>query len=131
MTRLCRGDIVFNHRQTKDLLSKGYATSRNRAFANGSAYAAGTSGSKNTEEEFKELTDWIEILIEVFQRKVKDLDRLANNVYQKYTDQNPVLDQMASDIHRFLSTEEQLYNRYMQQAKRTAKIPGAAAPGCD
>jgi len=116
MARLRRGDIVFNHRQTKDLLSKGYATGRGRAFANGSAYAAGTSGSNSTEEEFKELTDWIGVLIDVFQRKVKDLDRLANNVYQKYTDQNPVLDQMASDIHRFLSSEEQLYNRYMQQA---------------
>lgn len=33
--KLKRGDIVFNHKQTEDLLSKGHITSRGKAFANG------------------------------------------------------------------------------------------------
>ena len=34
-----KGDIIFNHRQTEDLLSKGYITGRGKAFAEGTAYA--------------------------------------------------------------------------------------------
>jgi len=34
-----KGDIIFNHKQTEDLLSKGYVTGRGKAFAEGTAYA--------------------------------------------------------------------------------------------
>lgn len=42
-TQVKKGDIIFNHKQTEDLLSKGYVTGRGRlqggAFASGTAYA--------------------------------------------------------------------------------------------
>ena len=38
-TDVQRGDIIFNHKQTADLLSKGYVTGRGKAFAEGTAYA--------------------------------------------------------------------------------------------
>lgn len=38
-TDVKKGDIIFNHRQTEDLLSKGYITGRGKAFAEGTAYA--------------------------------------------------------------------------------------------
>ena len=38
-TDVKKGDIIFNHRQTEDLLSKGYVTGRGKAFAEGTAYA--------------------------------------------------------------------------------------------
>ena len=53
MTSLKRGDVVFNHLQTREILSKGYVTSGggrakvvggNSAFAHGSAYVSGTNG---------------------------------------------------------------------------------------
>lgn len=41
-TQVKKGDIIFNHKQTEDLLSKGYVTSRGKmaggAFASGTAY---------------------------------------------------------------------------------------------
>lgn len=37
MVHLKKGDIVFNHLQTKDILTKGYTTGRGRALAEGNA----------------------------------------------------------------------------------------------
>ena len=38
-TDIKKGDIIFNHKQTEDLLSKGYVTGRGKAYASGTAYA--------------------------------------------------------------------------------------------
>ena len=38
-TDVQKGDIIFNHKQTEDLLSKGYVTGRGKAYASGTAYA--------------------------------------------------------------------------------------------
>ena len=38
-TDIKKGDIIFNHKQTEDLLSKGYVSGRGKAFANGTAYS--------------------------------------------------------------------------------------------
>ena len=48
-TKLKKGDIIFNHRQTEDLLSKGYVTGRGKliggnAHIDGTAYAGGAGG---------------------------------------------------------------------------------------
>ena len=44
---LRKGDIVFNHRQTEELLSNGHIRSRGRALVKGNAYAGGAGGSGN------------------------------------------------------------------------------------
>lgn len=49
MVHLKRGDIVFNHRQTKELLSKGHTGSRGKALAEGNARnGAGTNALKSS-----------------------------------------------------------------------------------
>lgn len=43
-----KGDIIFNHKQTEELFKNGYVTSgggRGRAFAEGTAFAPGSTGS--------------------------------------------------------------------------------------
>ena len=45
--RINKGDIVFDAKQTKELLSKGFTLSRGNAYLNGTAYAVG-SGSLYT-----------------------------------------------------------------------------------
>lgn len=40
-TDVKKGDIIFNHKQTEELLKNGHITGRGRAYANGTAYAAG------------------------------------------------------------------------------------------
>ena len=42
-----KGDIIFNHLQTKELLSKGYVNSRAKVFMGG-AYASGTAYSSGS-----------------------------------------------------------------------------------
>ena len=42
-----KGDIIFNHRQTEELFANGKVTSgggRGKSFANGNAFALGSSG---------------------------------------------------------------------------------------
>ena len=43
-TQIKKGDIIFNHKQTEDLLSKGYVTSRGKAYSGGTT-PSGTSGT--------------------------------------------------------------------------------------
>lgn len=40
-TQIKKGDIIFNHKQTKQLLENGYVTSRGKAYASGTSYAEG------------------------------------------------------------------------------------------
>lgn len=40
-TDVKKGDIIFNHKQTEELLKNGHITGRGRAYANGTAYATG------------------------------------------------------------------------------------------
>lgn len=43
-----KGSIVFNHEQTKDLLTKGYTNGRGHAYASGTALSSGSGGFYNT-----------------------------------------------------------------------------------
>lgn len=55
-TDVRKGDIIFNHKQTEDLLSKGYVTGRGKAFAGGTAYAGITTWDKgygNVHQDYK------------------------------------------------------------------------------
>jgi hypothetical protein len=66
-TQVQRGDIIFNHKQTEDLLSKGYVTGRGKLRGGSSAFASGTaySGtwrptSQNKEQSNKPGNDFTE-----------------------------------------------------------------------
>lgn len=65
-TQIKKGDIIFNHRQTKDLLSKGYVTGRGKlqgglsAFAGGTAYAVHPwTGGMNIDDDWQNITPTI------------------------------------------------------------------------
>lgn len=40
-----KGDIIFNHKQTEELIKNGHINSRGKAYASGTAYDGGTSGT--------------------------------------------------------------------------------------
>lgn len=40
-TQVKKGDIIFNHKQSEQLLKNGYVTGRGRAYASGTAFASG------------------------------------------------------------------------------------------
>lgn len=66
-TQVKKGDIIFNHKQTKDLLSKGYVAGRGKmkggdsAFASGTAYYRTFGGYVGDEDVFKNGSDkWMD-----------------------------------------------------------------------
>ena len=46
-TDVRKGDIIFNHKQTEDLLANGYVTGRGKAYAEGTAYVSGSGQRYN------------------------------------------------------------------------------------
>ena len=152
-TDVRKGDIIFNHRQTKDLLSKGYVTGRGKAYASGTAYAgidtwgggnlakdySNTAGkasaslskaandlSKSSEElsdEFKEVFDWIAVRIEEITEAIDLKSAKLENAIGS-ANQNAIIDDM-------LELNKALYDNltagaskyYEYSEKLLAKIP--------
>ena len=82
-----KGSIVFNHLQTRELLSKGNLVGRGKALASGTALANGTANSEVVEKHIPEppltfLNEWdrMEKLAEALGRNVEDLLNPLNSI---------------------------------------------------
>ena len=141
-----RGSIVFNHRQTEELLKNGKATSdggRAKALVNGSAFLGGTahrgdaqdgmslpdkpsftigydynSSSDSDSKKSQEIFDWIEVAIERIEREIDNLDRTANNVYKNWSTRNNVLASEINKIGNEITVQEKAYQGYMNAANQ-------------
>lgn len=148
-TDIRKGDIVFNHKQTKDLLSNGHITGRGKAFAEGTAYGDGiytwtdkvgdvhkdygnnASSSLNdaadkmsdAADEFREVFDWIEVRIEEINEDISlKSAKLENTVGSK--NQNAVIDDMIKlnqKLYDNLTAGAAKYYDYSE--KLLAKVP--------
>ena len=131
-TQIKKGDIIFNHKQTEQLLKNGYVTGRGKAYAAGTAYVFGgsthkkynfddTSGSErkgssfsssadDAKDQFEELFDWIEVRLEEINKQL-DLRnaKLDNSV--GFAKQNAVINEM-------LDLNEKLYNNLIAGANK-------------
>ena len=141
-----RGSIIFNHRQTEELLKNGKVTSdggRARAYANGTAFAQGTAFSSGTgggeevvvgvnsvtgtsytkssdsKDDFEETIDWIEIAIERIERAIGNLDTKANSVYRSWSDRNNNLIEQISKVGDEIALQQSAYEKYMAAAAGT------------
>lgn len=138
------GDIIFNAKQTKELLSKGkITTSRKRGYAfsngvgtigggstgggntgggnsgnGGSSSNSGNSGSGNdsSEKEFKETIDWIEIAIDRIERIINNLKLKAESVYSIWSERNKNLVNEINKVREEIDLQQRAYNRYLQEA---------------
>lgn len=135
-----KGDIIFNSRQTKELLDKGYTTSRGRALADGNAYAYaggggmfGAGGSNSTSQtsskkskksekkagEAKESADsffdWIEVRMSRLEKKVQ---RSVDNIerYVSEAGRRKYASESIKNQTKVLETAQAAYDRYMNQA---------------
>lgn len=146
-TDVRKGDVIFNHKQTEDLLKNGYVTGRGKAFAQGTAFASGsglnkkytfsdTSGSEvaskvsqaakdisDASDEFSEVFDWIEVRLEEINESI-DLQsaRLENAVGS--TNQNAIIDNLISlnqTLHSNLLAAASEYYAYAKELLE--KIP--------
>lgn len=144
-----KGDIIFNHKQTEELLKNGHITSRGK-LKGGSAHAQGTAyamwsvdekapglssseyrvtkkgkSSKNSKDEFEEVFDWFEVRLEEIN---EDLDLMAAKLENAITitGKNNILDSMIKTNKEQLTTLEKGYALYNGYAKDLLKeIPKA------
>ncbi len=126
-----KGDIIFNHEQTKDLLSKGYVTGRGKlqggsALASGSAYAglwnpadgsgsgsgsgSGGSSGNNAKDQFEEIFDWIEVRLEEINEQL-DLRNARLENTTGFAKQNAVVNEM-------LELNKKLYDNLIAGANK-------------
>lgn len=127
-TQVKKGDIIFNHKQTEELLKNGHVTGRGKlkgmsALASGTAFASGTAYSdgsglgrytiSNTikglsnaaseaADEFKEVFDWIAVRIEEINEDINLKSAKLENAVG-YKEQNGIIDDMI-DLNQKLYT---------------------------
>ena len=139
-----RGSIVFNHKQTEELLRNGKATSdggRARAFVNGTALLGGTAhegygqwiepevsnftigydynaSSDSDSKKSQEIFDWIEVAIERIERSIDRLDQKANNIYKNWSTRNSALVSEIGEVRNEIALQQKAYEGYMSAANQ-------------
>ena len=151
-TKVKKGDIIFNHRQTRDLLSKGYVTGRGKmhggnAFAGGTAYAGevhpwtgginikndwnnlssslsnAASSIEDAAEEFEEVFDWIEVRLEEINESISLEEAKLENA-SNLSEQNKIIDGMIELNETLYSNLLAGANEYNEYAtKLLEKVP--------
>ena len=145
-TQVKKGDIIFNHKQTEELLKNGHVTGRGKSYASGTAYSSGKgpgrftvtsasdggngSGSiakaaSDAADELREVFDWIAVRLEEITEEL-DLKsaKLENAV--GFKDKHSIINDMI-EINKVLSENlvkgVKEYERY--SAELLKKVPAA------
>ena len=120
---LKRGDLIFNAKQTDDLLKYGMTNSHARTYASGTvsnvrnlaatslsvAYASGS----DTDNSF----DWIEIWIKRFEEEIDHLtSAMTDIVGNSWKEQNKYIDRMLKLNNEAIKKNREAVNVYMQKA---------------
>lgn len=137
-TDIKHDDIIFNHKQTEDLLSKGYVTGRGKAFAEGTAYSTSDSlwgpvsgGKKSSKKNkssksskaMKNIFNGFEALLEEINEQLGLMNAKLENAVG-ISAKNSLLDQIINVNKNKLSTLKEgldLYTDYSN--KLLKKIP--------
>lgn len=131
-TKIRRGDIIFNHQQTKSLLKSGKTNGRARvhggssAFAHGTAFARGTSGTayasgtkQSAIEKYAESVgnrfDFVAIKLD---RLAKSVDSFANQIndFVSSTTKTKALWNQYSAVGKEISGQKSAQSRYSKEA---------------
>ena len=146
-TQVKKGDIIFNHKQTEQLLKNGYVTGRgklkggNAAFVSGTAYSDGgglgrytisntieaikgaSDSISDAADEFREVFDWIEVRLEEINEDISLRGaQLENKV--GYKAQNKTVDYMIDLNQKLYDNLIAGANRYYAYAEKLlAKVP--------
>lgn len=123
LANLHSGDIIFNHKQSKDILNNGYVTGSHARMI-GSSLASGTvSGltkgrafASGSGDEFKETFDHIEIWIKRMESALDQLTDSIDGYSYNLSKQNSVADTAMNAIRGNISTLERSYQTYLDKA---------------
>lgn len=115
--KLKKDDIVFNHKQTEELLKHGYVTN-SHAKVFGSSYAQGTVTKSGTAlaTGTSETVDWLEILLDRAERIVKQFTNKLENTFKGFNSRMSALTSAISSTKTEISKNQSAYNAYMQKA---------------
>lgn len=142
---LPKNAIVFNHKQTEQLLRNGKISSRGSAFAYGNAFAnsssivagsmnytglsgSGSNNSKNNKDNSssknsskssdnsKEAIDWIETLLERLGRVFDGFVRTVDDTSQSFSARTKALNKEISQIDKIISADKKAADIYLQKA---------------
>lgn len=142
---LKKDSIIFNHRQTEELLKNGHINSRGKAYAEGNAHVTiWPQGSSTTQwdgtgysswddptydlsealdsaadsvGEFEETIDWIAIRMEEHDEKIGLLNAELENA-NTYIDKNAKIDEIISANNKKLQDLNNAYNYYSNHAEQ-------------
>ena len=138
-TELKKGDIIFNHLQTRQLLKSGKVTSSNNRGK--MAYAGGTTGSgipgwtysssernskkksskskkssdKDKKKDSKQLIDWIERKLDVLQSKIDLTKAKFENLFSVKRKKNNLNTQIKQTT-KLLNNEQKAITKYQKKA---------------
>ena len=133
-----KGDIIFNHKQTEQLLNNGKITSatpRGKALADGTAFSAGSgtvtgSGSVITKpsgsgsdggdggsESKSSIKDWIEVAVNRIERAINRLGTIAQSAYKSLENRLHASDDEIKKVIDEIALQDKAYTRYYQQAE--------------
>lgn len=141
--------IIFNHKQTEELFKNGHINSRGKAYASGNAYV-GTSGTifdkyinnnafgdrgsglndsavadtlSDIDDDFKELFDWFEILVEEIDEQISLMEAQLENAVGVNSKKN-IYSGLISAEYAKLDAFTQGIELYTKQAEKfLAEIP--------
>lgn len=141
-TDIKHDDIIFNHKQTEDLLSKGYVTGRGKAFAEGTAYsrsdslwkpASGSnenngSGKKSSKknnsskssDDVDDIFNWFEVLLEEINEQLDLMNAKLENAVG-ISAKNSLLDQIINVNKSKLGTLKEGLDLYTDYSNKLLK----------
>lgn len=141
-TDIKHDDIIFNHKQTEDLLSKGYVTGRGKAFAEGTAYsrsdslwkpASGSnknngSGKKSSKknnsskssDDVEDIFNWFEVLLEEINEQLDLMNAKLENAVG-ISAKNSLLDQIINVNKSKLGTLKEGLDLYTDYSNKLLK----------
>ena len=111
-TKLKKGDIVFNHKQTEELQKKGYVTNSHArvygSYASGTAYADGTKNS----------FDWIEIALDRLESIIKKYTTRFENTFSGFNSRLKDWNEATYKTKEELQKQQAAYKSYINAANK-------------
>lgn len=89
----------------------------NRNSSTGQSYGSKSSDKdSSSDQEFEEVIDWIEVILDRVERSIDKFDQQANNIYKSWSSRNAALQSQISEVSREINLQQQAYNKYMSAA---------------
>ena len=123
-TQVKKGDIIFNHKQTEDLLSKGYITGRGKMH--GSAFAGGTNNYTTSSNIGDDLRQYI-YLLNQYDKDVCDAINSSNEYVKNLDDKYKKYGNIDNTDRNIVFWNDESYAKHYPYVEEQARFAGMDA----